>query len=150
MAEIMLLFEQKFPERIFIKLEQNYDVRDRFFRANHLIKFINVVKKSPSGRRGKRLYLSIYVCSQMKPTRLKQSALKILSLLGRGIPEREIVVLYRSNVQSTALEISLRSCNIRYQVFGGQSYFERREVRDLLSYFTLVKDLINTTRSGES
>ena len=54
------------------------------------------------------------------------------------IQNRDFAILYRTNAQSRAIEESLRRRNIAYKIFGGISFYQRKEVKDLLAYFRLV------------
>lgn len=54
------------------------------------------------------------------------------------IPFQEMAILYRTNAQSRALEESLRRKNIPYRIYGGLSFYQRKEVKDLLAYIRLT------------
>jgi superfamily I DNA/RNA helicase len=54
--------------------------------------------------------------------------------LSRRIAWKDQAILFRTNQQSRPLEIALRQANVRYHLIGGQSYFDRREIKDFLSY----------------
>jgi DNA helicase II / ATP-dependent DNA helicase PcrA len=56
------------------------------------------------------------------------------------VPWKQAAVLFRTNLQSRALEIALRQASVRYNLIGGQSYFDRREIRDVLAY---LKTMVN-------
>ncbi len=77
--------------------------------------------------------------------------------LGRGTDARQIAVFYRVHAQSRTLEEALRRGNVPYQIIGGMKFFERAEVKDLLSYLRLsvnpssdadVVRVINTPTRG--
>jgi DNA helicase-2/ATP-dependent DNA helicase PcrA len=65
-------------------------------------------------------------------------AQQIKSELGDGVPAREVAVLYRSNGQAKALEEALREQTVPHRVVGGQQFFDRKEVKDLLAYLKLT------------
>ena len=54
------------------------------------------------------------------------------------LEEDAFAVLYRTNAQSRAIEEALRRLNIPYRIYGGLSFYKRKEIKDLLAYFRLV------------
>jgi DNA helicase II / ATP-dependent DNA helicase PcrA len=58
--------------------------------------------------------------------------------MNRQLPHASFAVLYRTNAQSRPLEESLRRLNIPYRIYGGLSFYQRKEIKDLLAYFRLV------------
>ena len=70
---------------------------------------------------------------------------------------QDFAILYRTNAQSRALEESLRKRSIPYKIYGGLSFYQRKEIKDLLAYFRLainpndeeaLKRIINYPRRG--
>src|SRR5205085_3168081 len=51
---------------------------------------------------------------------------------------KDFAILYRTNAQSRSMEEALRKMNISYRIFGGLSFYKRKEIKDLLAYFRLV------------
>ena len=51
---------------------------------------------------------------------------------------KDFAILYRTNAQSRAMEEALRRKNIPYKIFGGQSFYQRKEIKDLLAYFRII------------
>jgi DNA helicase-2/ATP-dependent DNA helicase PcrA len=51
---------------------------------------------------------------------------------------KDFAILYRTNAQSRAMEEALRRKNIPYKIYGGQSFYQRKEIKDLLSYFRMI------------
>ncbi len=65
-------------------------------------------------------------------------AQKIFGLLGQGQELKDICVLYRSNAQAKHLEFALREYGVNYKTFGGQSLFEKKEIKDFLAYLRII------------
>ncbi|MBK7382519.1 MAG: UvrD-helicase domain-containing protein [Flavobacteriales bacterium] len=54
------------------------------------------------------------------------------------VPNKGFAILYRTNAQSRSMEEALRKLNIPYRIYGGTSFYQRKEIKDLISYFRLV------------
>jgi len=54
------------------------------------------------------------------------------------IPNKDFAVLYRTNAQSRAIEDALRKRDIKYRIYGGLSFYQRKEIKDVLSYLRLI------------
>ena len=131
-------FEKIFPGTKLIKLEQNYRCPSTILHA------ANTLIKHNQNRKDKSLWSQIehekaITVSQNKNEVEEASfiARSAFGLLGQGASIDEIAVLYRTNGQAKALEVALREANLPYKVYGGQSFFEKKEVKDFLSYFKL-------------
>ena len=77
--------------------------------------------------------------------------------LQEHIPSDQFSILYRTNAQSRAIEDALRKKNIKYKIYGGTSFYQRKEIKDVLSYLRLfvnqndeeaLKRIINYTARG--
>ena len=58
--------------------------------------------------------------------------------MNNQLPNSDFAILYRTNAQSRSMEESLRKLNIPYRIYGGLSFYKRKEIKDLLAYFRLV------------
>ena len=137
-AEIanLLDMEKHFPEVKVIKLEQNYR------STNTILNAANAVIKHNVRRRGKQLWsqkgdgpkitLHAFANDEEEARTLVEEI--EYARLARRVPWGDQAILFRTNAQSRPLETALRQAGVRYHLIGGQSFFDRREVRDFLAY----------------
>jgi len=132
----LLDLEKYFPEVKIVKLEQNYRSTNTILNAANAI-----IKNNPRRRpkelwsskgQGGKILLRAYandddearnVVEQIEFARLSQRA-----------PWSDNAILFRTNMQSRPLETALRQGGVRYHLIGGQSFFDRREVKDFIAY----------------
>ena len=135
----ILDFERDYPNAHVVALEQNYRSTGTILRAANA-----VVERNPH-RHPKRLWtdlgdgepITVASCrDEHEEARLVAG--EIDAALGRGGSLSEFAVFYRTNAQSRAIEDQLVRRGISYQVVGGPRFYERAEVRDLLSYLRVV------------
>jgi superfamily I DNA/RNA helicase len=137
-AEIgnLLDLEKHFPEVKIIKLEQNYRSTNTILdAANAIIK--NNARRRPkqlwSGKgRGDKIVLRAYTNDDDEARNLVEQI--EFARRAHGIPWLHHAVLFRTNVQSRPLETAFRTAGVRYHLIGGQSFFDRAEIRDFLAY----------------
>jgi superfamily I DNA/RNA helicase len=140
-AEIsnLLDLEQHFGEVKVVKLEQNYR------STNTILQAANAVIQNNARRRGKQLWSAKGQGDKILLEEFETDEAEARSIvdeieaarLMRRIPWEQQTVLFRTNLQSRPLEMALRQRNVRYHLIGGQSYFDRREVRDFLAYLKM-------------
>lgn len=138
-------FETFFPNPEVVKLEENYRSTEAILHtANSLIRH-NV------GRRPKSLWTNGENKPRSEPVRLisvqddKQEAEMIVGEIESGhhsrlIPLESYAILLRTNEQSRILEQTLRARRLPYRIIGARSFFDRREVKDLLSYLSIINN----------
>jgi DNA helicase-2/ATP-dependent DNA helicase PcrA len=140
-ADVRLIrsFKQDFPEAVIIKLEQNYRSTGNIVKAA-----LGVIEKSPE-RAPKALWTEapagdpVRVRAVLDEREEAEHVLRgIQAELSRGTSADAIAVFYRVHAQSRTLEEALRKGNVAYQIIGGMKFFERAEVKDLLSYLRLA------------
>lgn len=136
----ILDFESDFPDVKTYKLEQNYRSTDHIVQAaNDVITFNNrQIKKEiwTDHKEGQKIKLLRCASDSEEGRRVADY---IVELKNRyHIRNSEIAILYRTNAQSRIFEENLRRLNIPYKVFGGLSFYQRKEVKDLLAYLRLV------------
>ena len=136
----ILNFRKDYPDFKMFKLEQNYrSTKNIVEAANSVIgrnqdqiqknvwtdnedgQKIHVVRSLTDNEEGKIITNRIYDLKQ-----------------GKGLSFNDFAILYRTNKQSRAFEESMRKLNIPYKIYGGLSFYQRKEIKDILSYFRLA------------
>lgn len=146
----ILDFEKIFPESKLIKLEQNYR------SSKNIIEAASCVISQNVNRKGKEMWtdneqgesITIIECSDDR-SEAEFISSEAGKLIAKGVDPSEIAIFYRTNAQSRTIEDSLRRSNISYKVVAGIKFYERKEVKDLLSYVRCVvndKDSLAITR----
>ncbi|HEY1718813.1 MAG TPA: UvrD-helicase domain-containing protein [Verrucomicrobiae bacterium] len=135
----LLDMEKHFPEIKVIKLEQNYRSTTTILNAANAIIKNNVrrrVKQLWSQRgTGAKIQLQTYDNDEAEA---REIVVQIEFLrLTRRAPWQDCAILFRTNQQSRPLETELRKAGVRYHLIGGQSFFDRREVKDFLAYLKM-------------
>jgi len=138
--ENILNFEKDYPDYKLFKLEQNYrstqnivnaansviekntgQIRKTVFSKNDEGEKIRVVQTTIDSEEG------ILTASDILDTRMRER-----------LDWKDFAILYRTNAQSRIFEEMLRKRNIPYKIYGGQSFYERKEIRDLIAYLRLI------------
>jgi DNA helicase II / ATP-dependent DNA helicase PcrA len=143
-AEIanLLELERYFPKVKIVKLEQNYRSTTTILNAaNALIK--NNARRRPKqlwseNGMGNKILLNTHSDDEQEAKAIAEAI--EYNRIAHKIPWGYHAILFRTNQQSRVLETSLRQTGIRYHLIGGQSYFDRREIKDFLAY---VKMFVN-------
>ncbi len=134
----ILSFEKDYPNAQIVRLEQNYRSTKTILAA------AGAVVANNEDRKGKELWTENPSGEQIQFFEARdpdQEAAHVAErIMGqrRSHPERNIAVLYRTNFLSRVLEEMFRRFDIPYRVVGGLSFYERAEIKDLLSYLTSV------------
>lgn len=136
----ILNFEKDYPDLKTFKLEQNYrSTQNIVGAANHIIannkeqfkknvftenaegEKIKVIRANTDNEEGQKIIQSIF------ETKMQEQAMN-----------SQFAILYRTNAQSRAFEEALRKLNIAYKIYGGISFYQRKEIKDALAYFRLT------------
>lgn len=136
----ILNFEKDYPDLRMFKLEQNYrstktivaaanqiiaNNKDQFeknvFTENEEGNKVKIIRASTDNEEGFKIVNSIF------ETKMQAQA-----------DNKDFAILYRTNAQSRAFEEALRKLNIPYKIYGGISFYQRKEIKDVLSYFRLA------------
>ena len=134
----ILNFRQVYPDARLFKLERNYRSTQTIVNAaNSLIhKNINQIEKTVYSEKeqGQPLRLQAYMDDRAEAQGVAQEIQRAHRQTGYD----DIAVLYRTNAQSRAFEGELRKRNIPYRIYGGTSFYQRKEIKDVLGYFRLA------------
>jgi DNA helicase II / ATP-dependent DNA helicase PcrA len=137
----ILNFERDYPELKVIKLEQNYRSTQNIVQAaNSVIKRnkAQIPKNVWTSNEDGGLIELIKAVSDNEEGRLVATSI-FQEKMQHQLKFSDFVILYRTNSQSRAIEEALRRSNIKYKIIGGLSFYQRKEIKDLLAYlrFTL-------------
>ena len=135
----ILDFEKDYPDATVIKLEQNYR------STANILDAANQVIAHNAGRKEKALWtdkgegepIKLY-CAGDEREEAAWVADRIRQLSRQGEPYGSMAILYRTNAQSRVLEDMLMRAGIPYKVFGGQKFYDRREVKDVIAYLRVI------------
>ena len=147
----ILRFEEHFPEAKIVKLEQNYRSTNTILEAaNNLISH-NTERHTKrlwsSKGSGEKIRLRCFENEEKEAEGIAEWIMFSNKMM--GIPLEHHAVLFRTNQQSRPIETALRRAQIPYNLVGGQSFFDRREIRDLVAYlkvFVNPEDDVNLLR----
>jgi DNA helicase-2/ATP-dependent DNA helicase PcrA len=155
----ILNFEKDYPDLRIIKLEQNYRSTNTIVGAANSVIAKNKAQIPKNvwttNEEGSAIEL-IKAVSDNEEGKLVASSIFEEKMQGQ-LKFNDFVILYRTNSQSRAIEEALRRMNIRYTVVGGLSFYQRKEIKDLLAYlrFSLnqqdeasFRRIINNPRRG--
>jgi DNA helicase II / ATP-dependent DNA helicase PcrA len=136
----ILNFEKDYPDLFVVKLEQNYrstknivqaansiiaknkaQLKKDIWTQNHHGELIELIKASSDNEEGRMVATTIF--EEKNNKKLNNS---------------DFAVLYRTNSQSRAMEEALRKMNITYKIVGGLSFYQRKEIKDLMAYMRFV------------
>jgi DNA helicase-2/ATP-dependent DNA helicase PcrA len=136
----ILNFKNDYPDFKTYKLEQNYrSTKNIVNAANSIIKknkdqiFKEIWTDNDEGNRVKLMRATT---DTEEGNLVAQSIFE--TKMNMQLPNSDFAILYRTNAQSRSMEESLRKLNIPYRIYGGLSFYKRKEIKDLLAYFRLV------------
>lgn len=140
--ENILHFDEKVVDTKIIKLEENYR------STSNILNAANSVIRNNFGRRGKELWTKgeegkkvLVKQFETQNDEAKFIANKIMELMIREKKKYgDFAVLYRTNAQSNALETVFAKSGMPYRVIGGHRFFDRKEVKDILAYLSVVNN----------
>lgn len=135
----ILNFEESFPSAKIVKLEENYR------SLSPILDLANSVIKVNKKRRDKTLWSQKK--SDIKPILWAMADTdheaeiiveEIVKFQGKGEHLGDVAILYRSNTQAPPIEDALRMSSVPYTIVGGQKFYDKKEVKDLMSYLFVI------------
>ena len=135
----ILEFERHFPGATILRMEQNYR------STTSILEVANAIARHNRDRKEKSLWTENgrgdpvrFHLAEEEEEEARYVGRRIREARLQGMPCREIAVLYRTHAQSRPLEDALLRSEVPYRVVGGVSFYQRREVKDLLAYLRLL------------
>lgn len=145
--ENILSFEEQFPGCSVIRLEQNYR------STQNILDAANEVIRHNEGRKGKNLWTKngageLIQLRKVSDERAEAQFIAdtIENNVATGMHYGDHAVLYRMNAQSGVIEQHFIKSGIPYRLFGGTKFFERKEVKDLVAYLSIIVNPSDTVR----
>lgn len=155
----ILNFEKDYPDLNVFKLEQNYR------STQNIVQAANSIIANNKEQLKKEVFSQNEIGDKIRVQRAfsdnEEGKLVAESIMEQhvsdNLPYRSFAILYRTNAQSRAMEEALRKLNIPYKIYGGTSFYQRKEIKDLIAYFRLtfnpndeeaIKRVINYPRRG--
>ena len=157
--ENILNFRKDYPDFVLYKLEQNYRSTKNIVEAAN-----SVIKKNKDqitktvwtdNNEGSKIKVQRSLTDNEEGRTIAQAIFERKTTEGARF--QDFAILYRTNKQSRAFEEALRKLNMPYKIYGGLSFYQRREIKDLLAYFRLsanphdeeaLKRVINYPKRG--
>ena len=157
--ENILNFRKDYPDFVLYKLEQNYRSTKNIVEAAN-----SIIKKNKDqilktvwtdNNEGAKIRVQRSLTDNEEGRTIAQAIFERKT--AEGARFQDFAILYRTNKQSRAFEEALRKLNIPYKIYGGLSFYQRKEIKDLLAYFRLsanphdeeaLKRVINYPKRG--
>jgi DNA helicase-2/ATP-dependent DNA helicase PcrA len=136
----ILNFEKDYPDLKIFKLEQNYRSTQNIVNVANSIIANNQeqLKKTVFSKKEEGDKIKVMrAFSDNEEGKIVAEGI-LLERTTRGMKWHDFAILYRTNAQSRSMEEALRKLNIPYKIYGGQSFYQRREIKDLIAYFRLT------------
>lgn len=145
--ENILSFEHQYKNAKVIRLEQNYR------STQNILDAANAVIANNKNRKGKNLWTNagagekiIFNTLEDEGEEAEFIADEILKNVKNGRKMSDHAILYRMNAQSRNIEITLAKSGIPHKVIGGNRFFDRKEIKDIISYFAVISNPADNVR----
>ena len=143
----ILDFEKYYPEAAVIRLEQNYR------STQNILDGANAIIANNKNRKGKSLWTSAgagekIILNTVNSERDESDFIvdEIMKNVAHGKKMSDHAILYRMNAQSRNLEITLTKSGIPHKIIGGNRFFDRKEIKDIVSYFAVINNPADNVR----
>ncbi len=136
----ILNFKNDYPDAQTVKLEQNYRSTQNIVNASNSV--IQKNKKQyykeiwTENEEGNKIVLLKASSDNEEGSMIASSVFE--TKMNFQLANSDFAVLYRTNAQSRSIEEAMRRLNIPYKIYGGLSFYKRKEIKDLLAYFRLI------------
>ncbi len=155
----ILNFQKNYPDYKLFKLEQNYRSTQNIVNAANSVidKNQNKIPKVVFSKNDIGEKITLYQCETDNEEGVNIANAIVESRLRENYQFKDFAILYRTNAQSRIFEESLRRRSIPYKIYGGLSFYSRKEIKDVISYFRLtvnkkdneaLKRIINYPKRG--
>ena len=145
--ENILNFENQYRDTMVIRLEQNYRCTQTILNA------ANAVIENNTQRKGKTLWTQNPQGGQVKVYRALSEqdearfiADTILDNVAKGQKFADHAILYRMNAQSNSIENALIRSGVAYRIIGGQRFYDRKEIKDIIAYLSVINNHADAIR----
>ena len=136
----ILSFQRDYPDVKIFKLEQNYR------STKNIVEAANTVIANNRDQLEKNVFTENDIGEKIKLFRANtdnEEGMMVASSIfetkmENQLQNKDFAILYRTNAQSRAMEEALRKLNIPYKIYGGLSFYQRKEIKDLLAYFRMA------------
>ena len=136
----ILNFHKDFPDTKVFKLEENYR------STKNIVEAANSIIKQNKDQIEKKVFTSNEIGERIRVFRAltdnEEGKMVASSIFGEKmnshVANKDFAILYRTNAQSRSIEEALRKINIPYIIYGGQSFYQRKEIKDIIAYFRVV------------
>lgn len=136
----ILNFQKDYPDVKVYKLEQNYR------STQNIVNVANSIIANNKNQLDKNVFSDNETGDKIKVTRSfsdnEEGKLVAESIsqekMNKDLKWNDFSILYRTNAQSRSMEEGLRKLNVPYKIYGGQSFYQRKEIKDLIAYFRMT------------
>lgn len=138
----ILSFEKDYPQGTIIKLEQNYRSTKRILSVSQSVIVKNSMRFEKNLWTENDLGLPVKVYQAQDEMDEADYVVNMIKIIGGKLSQ--FAVLYRTNAQSRILEEKFLKANIQYRIYGGLKFYQRKEIKDIVSYIRFTMNFDDT------